>query len=354
MRKAGMQWTKASEILHLIDAAVLENEPAAEAMLKTTASIEYIKEKNVATTAVVRNLWFRVRDMAEKFQGMEQIAQRMNALVLSTKIFAAQAGKPGQGFLPVVKELDEQWERVQEGTRSITQLLDAIREDSKNANEDIEREAGNADPVNDHAQQIVVVLRKFGEHCAEAQNIARAGAIANTSEIARHLDAAIAEVEQGVEAVAKTIAGIYRLRERGSRPVQAIFAAEYRLDHVAEQLDTIQAIARRFGAIAADAQDLAAQAGKYRPGFQVIAEETEKLGKRLTALTQDAKDILDSLQAELKSEQVAGSANRSALSVDPTVEEANRVERALISVRNICADALKIVRPAEDATHEKT
>jgi methyl-accepting chemotaxis protein len=338
----------ASEMVSLLEAAVLEIEPGAEAMAQTIADIEGVKERNIETASLVMNLCLRVKDIAWKFRGVDEIVRRLRVLVLNTKVFSAQAGQHGRGFMAIVAEIEEHGERLRDSARDVKDVLEAIHQDSKNTNANIEREALRVDPVTADANQAALALRNLGEHCAAAQKIAQAMAMvpaeigpSKAGELAQLVDAAISEAERGSEAVTRTISGIYRLEERNHLPSRTIFAADYRLGSMRERLEAIHAMARRWGNLATHARNLATQAGKYGPGFQVIAEEMEMLGRRLTLTAKDTQDRLDLLDPELKSEFVAELYRSGASSVDLTVEKANFVERTMSKMRNICVDARK-------------
>lgn len=170
----------------------------------------------------------------------------------------------------------------------------------------------------------------------------------NWKEITRLMEATAPDIETGNAAVLKTISEIYRIKEGSSEAVSVAINASFRAGQAVDSIKTILDVSQQLTILTVNAKILAAQAGKYGRGFEVIFDRMEELANDLRDGTSDAQALFEAIRDE--SGNVRMAAERSALSIDPGVEFANEAERAVLRIGENCVAARDLVRTTVDAS----
>ena len=165
--------SNANETARLSEEVSQDAERGAEAILKTIAEINRIKETSQEGVAVISNLGSRIEAIGQIVNVIDDVAEQTNLLALNAAIIAAQAGEHGKGFAVVADEIKDLAERAGASTKEITDLIKTIQTESKNAITAVERGATMVDrgvEVSNEAERalkkILGKLEKEHEHGA--------------------------------------------------------------------------------------------------------------------------------------------------------------------------------------------
>ena len=173
----------------------------------------------------------------------------------------------------------------------------------------------------------------------------------NAIETARLSEEVAVDAEKGAEAILKTIAEIFRIKESSGDAVTAISALGSRIDAIGQIVNVIDDVAEQTNLLALNAAIIAAQAGEQGKGFAVVADEIKDLAERAGASTREITDLIKTVQAESKSAITA--VQRGAHNVDRGVEVSNDAERALKKILESSKKSTSMVRAIARTTVEQ-
>jgi hypothetical protein len=138
-RKFADSYQDTTKHLHAIENVTVRDRDAIK-------RIEHAINQSRATVAdaqgLVRDLSNRAGAIVNIIDVIDDIAEQTNLLALNASIEAARAGEQGQGFAVVAEEVRKLAARSSSATRSITDLLVSIQDDSQHASTRLEQ--GNA------------------------------------------------------------------------------------------------------------------------------------------------------------------------------------------------------------------
>jgi len=158
---------------------------AAEAANVATEAVEAAKTTNVT----VGKLGESSTEIGNVIKVITSIAQQTNLLALNATIEAARAGEAGKGFAVVANEVKELAKQTASATEDISQKIEAIQGDTKNAVSAIDQIGTIINRINDIQSTIASAV--------EEQS-------ATTNEIARNIN----EAARGSAEIAQNIAGV--------------------------------------------------------------------------------------------------------------------------------------------------
>ena len=189
-----------------------------DAIKRIEGAINQSRETVSDAQNLVRGLSNRAEAIVNIIDVIDDIAEQTNLLALNASIEAARAGEQGQGFAVVAEEVRKLAARSSSATRSITDLLVTIQDDSQHASTRLEQ--GNAavqsaydnlgfftnnhETLTTHARQALQCLesvnREFGQQLANLGEIKK-----NTDESKKIVSAMQDSLRQILNANAGTV-----------------------------------------------------------------------------------------------------------------------------------------------------
>ena len=148
------------------------------------------------------------------------IAEQTNLLALNATIEAARAGEAGKGFAVVANEVKELAKETAKATEDISQKIEAIQGDTKNAVGAIEQISGIINQINDISNTIASAV--------EEQT-------ATTNEIGRN----VAQAAKGSGEIAGNIAGVAQAAQSTTQGAGDTQKAARSLSEMSAQLQTL-------------------------------------------------------------------------------------------------------------------
>jgi len=158
---------------------------AHESAKVATAAVKVAEE----TSQIVGKLGDSSTEIGQVIKVITSIAQQTNLLALNATIEAARAGEAGKGFAVVANEVKELAKQTAKATEDISQKIEAIQGDTKNAVGAIGQISDVIKQVNDISNTIATAV--------EEQN-------ATTNEMARN----VSEAARGSSEISTNIAGV--------------------------------------------------------------------------------------------------------------------------------------------------
>jgi methyl-accepting chemotaxis protein len=212
--------SNANETARLSEEVAADAEKGAEAILKTIAEINRIRETSGEAVAVISNLGSRIEAIGDILNVIDDVAEQTNLLALNAAIIAAQAGEHGKGFAVVADEIKDLAERAGASTKEIAELIKTIQAESKNAIGAVERGAATVDrgvQVSADAERALMKIQESSQKSTSmVRAIARAtveqakgskqvtDAIGRIAETVQQIAAATAEQARGSELIMKS------------------------------------------------------------------------------------------------------------------------------------------------------
>ncbi|MFO0762898.1 MAG: methyl-accepting chemotaxis protein [Byssovorax sp.] len=200
--------SNANETARLSEEVATDAEKGAEAILKTIGEIYRIKESSQEAVAVISNLGFRIEQIGQILQVIDDVAEQTNLLALNAAIIAAQAGEHGKGFAVVADEIKDLAERAGGSTKEIADLIKTIQSESRNAIAAVERGAHNVDRGVEVSNEAERALKKILESSQKSTNMVRAIARATVEQAkgSRQVTDAIGRIAETVQQIAAATA----------------------------------------------------------------------------------------------------------------------------------------------------
>jgi len=169
------------------------------------------------TNATVSKLGESSAEIGQVVKVITSIAQQTNLLALNATIEAARAGEAGKGFAVVANEVKELAKQTAKATEDISQKIEAIQGDTKNAVEAIAMISSVIVKINDISSTIATAV--------EEQN-------ATTNEMSRN----VSEAAKGANEIAKNITGVAEAAQSTSHGATDSQKAAQQLAHMSTEL----------------------------------------------------------------------------------------------------------------------
>ncbi len=173
-----------------------------------------------STNATITKLGQSSTEIGKVIKVITSIAQQTNLLALNATIEAARAGEAGKGFAVVATEVKELAKQTAKATEDISQKIEAIQTDTKEAVEAIGQITGVINRINDIQNTIASAV--------EEQT-------ATTSEISRN----IAETAKGAADIAKNIGHVAQNAQSTTTGASSTLQAADELARMAVELQKL-------------------------------------------------------------------------------------------------------------------
>ena len=174
----------------------------------------------MSTNAIIGRLGESSTQIGKVIKVITSIAQQTNLLALNATIEAARAGEAGKGFAVVANEVKELAKETARATEDISQKIEAIQKDTKDAVEAIGEISTVIDQINDISGTIAGAV--------EEQT-------ATTNEISRN----VAETSRGTSEIAQNITSVALAAKNTTEGANNSLAAAQELARMAAGLNQI-------------------------------------------------------------------------------------------------------------------
>jgi methyl-accepting chemotaxis protein len=193
----------AGEMGRLSGGVVEQAEVGRERVRQTIEGMEAIREAVEVAEGVMRGLGLRAREIGAIVDVIDEVADETNLLALNAAIIAAQSGESGRAFSVVADEIKELADRVMASTKEIAGLIQAVQEESAQAQAAIEGGARSvlsgvelSAQAGEALEAITASARSSGERVRSI-----AGAVREQSRAAGHVVGLMEGVREGVERI---------------------------------------------------------------------------------------------------------------------------------------------------------
>jgi methyl-accepting chemotaxis protein len=170
----------------------------------------------------------------------------------------------------------------------------------------------------------------------------------NATETSKLSEQAARDAESGAEAIARTLAGIDKIRASQREAGAVLGQLGEKIGAIGNILNVIDDVAEQTNLLALNAAIIAAQAGEHGKGFAVVADEIKDLAERTGASTKEISDLIRSVQDQ--SQEAIAAMERGARSVEEGVRIGQEAETALKKIQASSQRSTQMVKAIAQAT----
>nr|QIG97357.1 hypothetical protein G6P99_36570 [Bradyrhizobium sp. 6(2017)] len=269
-------------------------------------SIERNSERQVSSSAIIRELERRAKDVSEITGAVSRISDQTNLLALNAAIEAARAGDHGRGFAVVAEEV-----------RALAEVSDKSAIEVQGLAEDIQSNVRETAGTVKAAADMAVEHAKTGQSVVEILGRLRAGMIELADGSEETLTAAI-EAERAIQEAQK---GAELVAGAAEEQASAANEAQSAIRQQAQSLDQGQAAAQSLASISESLR--AGSAGTS--AAEQIASMAEQLSATIQELSSAASQISTAVeQINRGSQQQAAAAQQTSAAL-AQIEKSARV-----------------------------
>ncbi len=196
------------------------SQSASKAAQVADSAVKIVAETNEKITALGESS----TDIGQVVKVITEIAGQTNLLALNATIEAARAGEAGKGFAVVANEVKELANQTAKATEDISQKIQIIQADAKNAVSAMDEITNVINEVNDISGTIASAV--------EEQS-------ATTNEMSRN----VSEAARGVQEIAVNITGV---AQAASETSQGAIATEQTAKKLTQNADLITSLVSKF------------------------------------------------------------------------------------------------------------
>jgi methyl-accepting chemotaxis protein len=200
--------TNANETAKLSEQAQRDAEQGTEALSRTLAGIDKIKESSKEAASVIEALGKKIAAIGNILNVIDDVAEQTNLLALNAAILAAQSGEHGKGFAVVADEIKDLAERTGASTKEISELIRAVQDQSKNAITAMDRGVRNVEEGVRLGQDAETALKKIQESSQKSTQMVKAIARATIEQArgSKQVTMAINRIAETVQQIATATA----------------------------------------------------------------------------------------------------------------------------------------------------
>lgn len=237
MRRLGKN---GKEIAESVEAANTAAELGSEEVKKTIGRMSEIDRSVAHALEVVTGLRQRSEEIGAAAVLIDQVARQTNLLSLNASIEAARAGEAGRGFAVVAQEIRKLAESAADSTRTISEIITAIQEESEAAVRSLNEGADRAKLGVESGREISEVFGRIRSSVAEVRQ--------ETGESGELIDLLMTQASR----IADAMRDVSSIAQEGAAGIEEVSAAGE------EQLSTmeeVQGSARFLSRLAEELQE---------------------------------------------------------------------------------------------------
>jgi methyl-accepting chemotaxis protein len=224
--------TNANETAKLSEQAQRDAEMGTEALSRTLAGIDKIKESSKEAASVIEALGTKIAAIGNILSVIDDVAEQTNLLALNAAILAAQSGEHGKGFAVVADEIKDLAERTGASTKEISDLVRAVQDQGKNAITAMDRGVRNVEEGVRLGQEAETALKKIQESSAKSTQMVKAIARA-TIEQARGSK----QVTMAINRIAETVQQIATATAEQARGSEQIMKSAEKMKSITKHVE---------------------------------------------------------------------------------------------------------------------
>ncbi len=266
--------TNANETAKLSEQAQRDAESGAEALGRTLAGIDKIKESSKEAASVIEALGKKIAAIGNILNVIDDVAEQTNLLALNAAILAAQSGEHGKGFAVVADEIKDLAERTGASTKEISELVRAVQEQSRNAITAMDRGVRNVEEGVRLGQETETALKKIQESSHKSTQMVKAIARA-TIEQARGSK----QVTMAINRIAETVQQIASATGEQARGSEQIMKSAEKMNAITKHVER-------------SAQEQARGSKQATRAIESISEMVHHLNRAQKEQTQGSEQVM--------------------------------------------------------------
>jgi methyl-accepting chemotaxis protein len=229
--------TNANETAKLSEQAQRDAEMGAEALSRTLAGIDKIKESSREAAEVIEALGTKIAAIGNILNVIDDVAEQTNLLALNAAILAAQSGEHGKGFAVVADEIKDLAERTGASTKEISDLVRGVQDQSRNAISAMDRGVRNVDEGVRLGQEAETALKKIQESSQKSTEMVKAIARATIEQArgSKQVTMAINRIAETVQQIATATAEQARGSEQIMKSAEKMKAITKHVERSAQE-----------------------------------------------------------------------------------------------------------------------
>jgi len=292
--------TNANETAKLSEQAQRDAEMGAEALSRTLAGIDKIKESSREAADVIEALGAKIAAIGNILNVIDDVAEQTNLLALNAAILAAQSGEHGKGFAVVADEIKDLAERTGASTKEISELVRGVQDQSKNAIGAMDRGVRNVDEGVRLGQEAETALKKIQESSQKSTQMVKAIARA-TIEQARGSK----QVTMAINRIAETVQQIATATAEQARGSEQIMKSAEKMKAITKHVER-------------SSQEQARGSKQITRAIESISEMVHHLNRAQKEQTKGSEQVMT---AVVQIKQVAEAQTHSVRDLEAAIED---------------------------------
>lgn len=289
----------ANETAKLSELVSQDAEKGVQAIQKTIVGIDKIKISSKEAADVIESLGLKISTIGHILNVIDEVAEQTNLLALNAAIIAAQAGEHGKGFAVVADEIKDLAERTGASTKEISQLIESVQEESRNAIAAVNRGVKNVEDGVTLGGEAERALKKIYESSNKATQMVKAIARA-TVEQAR----GSRQVTTAINRFADTVQQISRVTNEQARGSEQIMKSAEKMRLITKQVER-------------SSQEQARGSRQITRAIENISEMVHHLHRAQKDQTRGSEQVMQAVESI---KNVAEAQNRSMKELESAIE----------------------------------
>ncbi|HEY7726656.1 MAG TPA: methyl-accepting chemotaxis protein [Anaeromyxobacteraceae bacterium] len=274
--------------------------------------------------------------VAETGRSLDQMLQSLKGIAADVEALAQGAGESSSSSAAMAATNDEVAVSIGQLAGSAEETAAAIGQMTQS----IKEVAQNVEELSSTAEQTSFAMNQMDGSIGAVES--------NATETSKLSEQAARDAESGAEAIARTLAGIEKIRASQREAGAVLGQLGEKIGAIGNILDVIDDVADQTNLLALNAAILAAQSGEHGKGFAVVADEIKDLAERTGASTKEISDLIRSVQDQ--SQEAIAAMERGSLSVEEGVRIGQEAETALKKIQASSQRSTQMVKAIAQAT----